>query len=160
MVYNDKGPTHVEPWHYSTRRILLCVLCNKTSHTDTAHVGVIRLTHPYKHILTPSVMCSQQLPVLSWIILLTLKFCFTELIHSAFTFQILLPCRIHIFWLDSIRLTSSNETQRNKTHKRTPNTQRKRTWAGIKYSNMIHKNSKSNQEAPLHDREKLTLLDA
>ena len=31
MVCNDKGSTHVEPWHYSTRRTLLCVLCNKTS---------------------------------------------------------------------------------------------------------------------------------
>ena len=30
----------------------------------------------------------------------------------------------------------------------------------IKYCNMIHKSSKNYQEAPLHDQEKLTLLDA
>ena len=69
-------------------------------------------------------------------------------------FSSITPGRIYIFWLDSIRLISSHETQRNKTHKRTPNTQRKITWVGIEYCNVIHKNSKNYQEAPLHDRKK------
>ena len=30
----------------------------------TAHLGTSRLTHPYKYIVTPAVMCSQQLPLL------------------------------------------------------------------------------------------------
>ena len=32
--------------------------------THTAHSGVGRLTHSYKYIFTPPVMCSQQLPLL------------------------------------------------------------------------------------------------
>ena len=31
------------------------------THTHTGHVGANILTHLYKYILTPSVMCSQQL---------------------------------------------------------------------------------------------------
>ena len=36
------------------------------SHTQrhTAHIGANRLTHPYKYILKPPVMCSQQVSAL------------------------------------------------------------------------------------------------
>ena len=32
--------------------------------THTAHSAASRLTHPYKYIFTPTVICSQQLPLL------------------------------------------------------------------------------------------------
>ena len=32
IIHNDiYGSTHLEPWYLSTRRTLMCVLCNKTS---------------------------------------------------------------------------------------------------------------------------------
>ena len=34
------------------------------AHTHTLHSWVSRLTHPYKYIFTPPVICSQQLPLL------------------------------------------------------------------------------------------------
>ena len=65
---------YVEPWYLNTRRILMCVLCNKASNlsrsdtwcgfllvllmvllsytqtqTHIAHSGASRLTHPYKY---------------------------------------------------------------------------------------------------------------
>ena len=67
-------------WFLSTQRTLIFVLCNKAlsllrsdtynlgqihliSHTQTctAHSRASRLTHPYKYIITPPVICSQQL---------------------------------------------------------------------------------------------------
>ena len=43
----------------------------------TRHTGTNRLTHIYKYILTPSVICTQQLPVLHWMkTLLIQKFTF------------------------------------------------------------------------------------
>ena len=55
-----------------------------------------RLTHPHEYILTPPVMCLQQLPVLHWMNnLLTSKICFTEF-HNFFAFQKLLTCRSRI----------------------------------------------------------------
>ena len=36
--------------------------------TCTGHTGTNRLTLTYEYILTPPVMCTQQLPVLQWII--------------------------------------------------------------------------------------------
>ena len=76
---------HVEPLYLSTRRTLMCVLCNKVSsllrhmlwfftgtliwyhtHTQmhTTHSGTSRLMHPCKYIFTPLVMCSQKLLLL------------------------------------------------------------------------------------------------
>ena len=75
------GSTHIQPWYLSTTRNLLCVLCYKTpvywslthnmvfsstliwydTQTHKARTGSNRLKHPFKYILTPPVMCSQQL---------------------------------------------------------------------------------------------------
>ena len=50
-------------WYHCTRTTLLCV-----SHTCTqrytAHLETNSLTHPYKNILTPPAICSQQLSLL------------------------------------------------------------------------------------------------
>ena len=63
------------------------------SHTDTSiqrhrtHLEVNRVTHPYKYVLTPPVMCSQQIFVLHCIIHWYQKFAF---FHNIFSFQKLL----------------------------------------------------------------------
>ena len=59
------------------------------THTYIAHSGTNRLTYPYKYILTPSAMWSQQIPVLHWIIHWYQKFTF----HNVFSFQKLLTWR-------------------------------------------------------------------
>ena len=67
------GSTHVEPWYHSTRRTLLCDLCNNASnlrrldtcglllvlwfdimhtHRHTVDTGAVILTHPYNYINT------------------------------------------------------------------------------------------------------------
>ena len=62
----------------------------------TLHTGANRPTHSYKYILTPSVMCSQQLHVLHRMNNLVIsKIYFTEF-HSVFGFQKLLTCRSHL----------------------------------------------------------------
>ena len=70
----------------------LCSVLISPTHKQghTAHTGANRLTHPYKYILTPPVMCSQQLSVLHWM---------NNLPTSTFTLQvstISLTCRSHI----------------------------------------------------------------
>ena len=83
IVLNDNIDLHMSS--LSTRRTLMCVFCNNVSsllssdilwfllvlwfditytQTHTTHPGVSRLSHPYKYIFTPPVMCSQQLPLL------------------------------------------------------------------------------------------------
>ena len=36
------------------------------THTHTTHSGASRMTHRYKYLFTPPVMCSQQFPLLQW----------------------------------------------------------------------------------------------
>ena len=55
----------------------------------TQHTGANRLADPYKHILTSSDMCSQQLSVSHWLNNLLSKIYFTEF-HKDFAFQKLL----------------------------------------------------------------------
>ena len=65
ILLNDIVKKHIGWfWYLNTRRTLICVLCNKASsllQSDT------ELSHPYKYIFTPAVMCSQQLSLLHWI---------------------------------------------------------------------------------------------
>ena len=113
------GSSHAEPWCLSTTRTLRCVLCNKTSvywnlphdvffasvliwyhthtKTPTVHIGAYRLTHPHKYILTPPVMCSQQLSALYHRMNNSLisKMYYTEF-QNIFPFQKLLTCRNHV----------------------------------------------------------------
>ena len=86
------GSKLLEPWNLNSSSTLLCILRNKTSnllkvwhrwhgfcyyselisythtekHTEDTHQNKYRLTHTHKYILTPSVMCTKQLPVLHW----------------------------------------------------------------------------------------------
>ena len=96
----SEGPCCV---FYATRRqgllrsdtwgILLVLWFDITQiQNHTAHSGANRLTHSYKYILTPPVMCSQQLSALHWIIHWYQKFSY----HNVFSFQKLLTCRSHI----------------------------------------------------------------
>ena len=52
----------------NTCRGFLLVLCFDIKNTQThdTHTWANRLTHSYKHILTPPIMCPQQLSVLHW----------------------------------------------------------------------------------------------
>ena len=94
--------------------------------TNYAHTLANRLRHPYKFLLTPPVICSQQLSVLHWTYyLLILKIYFTEF-HNAFSKAKHLK-KSHICWLDSIRLSSSHKTQntdRNGIDKQTKQTKK------------------------------------
>ena len=57
-----------------THDVVFCLYSDMISHTHThihtqrhtAHPGASRLTHPYKYIFIPTVMCSQQLSLLHW----------------------------------------------------------------------------------------------
>ena len=55
-------------WMSDTGDIVLLVLWFEITHrhTHTGHTRTNRLIHTYKYILTPAVMCTQQLPVLHW----------------------------------------------------------------------------------------------
>ena len=76
-----------------TYRFLVVLWFNIThiSHTKL-HSETTRLTHPYKYILTPLVMWSQQLSTLHWIIHWYQKVMF----HDVFSFQKLLICSSRI----------------------------------------------------------------
>ena len=80
------------------------------THTQryTAHSGASRLTHPYKYILTPPVMCSQQLSLLQWMNISPISIYFPQFL---FLPKIIHLLKLHICWLDAIRLCSSCETQ-------------------------------------------------
>ena len=90
ILLNDIMDLHMWMWSLGIRRTLRCVLGNKLSNllrSDTwggfllvlsfditqthkqGHTplsGTNRMAHPYKYILTPSVISSQQLCVLYW----------------------------------------------------------------------------------------------
>ena len=85
----------VEPWNLRTRRTLPCVLCNKalTLLRSNTWRGP---THPYKYILTPPVMCSQQLSVSHWISDSLITKIYVTDFHGVSAFQKLLTCRSHI----------------------------------------------------------------
>ena len=79
------------------------------THTDP---GAGRLTHLYNYILTPLVMCSQQLLLLHWMIKWIIHWYQKFTFHNVFSFQKLFACKKwYIYWLDAIRLVSSCETQ-------------------------------------------------
>ena len=107
-------PTHTHTHTHTHTPIppaLFVALFHTHKQIHTARTGASRLAHPY-NILTPPVLCSQQLSVLHWmnnsiIIINNSKIYFTEF-HNGFAFwKFLLIC-----WLNSVRLSSSNETQR------------------------------------------------
>ena len=82
--------------------------------TDTAHSGAIRLTHLYNYILTPPVICSQQLPLLhqmiKWIIDWYQKFTFIYL---------LIRCYKTRFFLWNTNNTDRNGVSKQNTHTHT-----------------------------------------
>ena len=93
ICFVQQGIKLTEVWHWWDGFLL--VPWFDIVHTNKQHTRADRLTHPYKYILTPPVMCSQQLSVLHWMNnLLILKFYFTDF-HSVFAFQ-KLTCRSHI----------------------------------------------------------------
>ena len=79
----------------------ILVLWSDITHmqTHTTHSESNRLTQPYKYILTPPAMCSQQLSVLHWMN--------NSLISKIYFPQCLFVCGSrYICWLDAIRLSS------------------------------------------------------
>ena len=88
------------------------------THKHTAHSGAKRLTHPSKYIYTPTVMCSQQLPLLHW---LFKNYSFVKVIY------LLIRCYKTRFFLWNTTNTGRNGVNKQNTHAHmhTPNTQRK-----------------------------------
>ena len=78
VCFMQQGVKFTEVWHiiwFFTSLWFDTTQTHKQRHI--AHSGVNWLTHPYKYILTPPVMCSQQLCALHWMNnLLISKFCF------------------------------------------------------------------------------------
>ena len=123
----------------------MCVLCNKASsllrsdtwffagaliwyhtHKDTQHTRASRLTHPYKYIFAPFVICLQQPTLLH----LMDNLMISKYFPGCYFFLIIIHLqRSYIFWLDAIRPGSSNNTgvSKQNTHIYTPNIQRKTT---------------------------------
>ena len=112
VLFNDNINLHMSS--FSTRRTLMCVLCNKASsllrsniynlgqiylishtQTHTSNSGACRLTHSYKCIFTLPVFCSQLVPLLhsmiKWIIHWYQKITF----HNVVSFQKFI-CKSHI----------------------------------------------------------------
>ena len=86
--------------YWGLTHVVFCLCSDLISHTHTdthtTHAGANRLTHPYKYISTPPVICSQQLPVLHCMInSLISKMSFTGF-YNAFGFQKLLTYRSHM----------------------------------------------------------------
>ena len=97
------------------------------THKDTQHTQTNTLTHPYKYISKPSVMCSQQLSVLHWIIQWYQKFTFQCLFFLKITQVIYLYIRSN---KTKLFLWNTNNTDKNGVNKQnthTPNTLRKIT---------------------------------
>ena len=113
LIMNHKSqPVKLNP-SYGFLLVLWFDITHTNTHTHThththtytktqtkAHMttGVNRLTHPYKYISTPPVMCSQQLSVIHWY-----RKCifFSKITHLQ---------KQYIYWLVAIRLSSSCET--------------------------------------------------
>ena len=70
-IFMQQAVKFTEVWHMM---FFLFVLWYDITHAythihtqrHTAHPGASRLTHPYKYIFIPTVMCSQQLSLLHW----------------------------------------------------------------------------------------------
>ena len=62
----------------------------------TAHSGANRVIHPYKYILTPPVMCSQQLSGLHWIIQWYPKIYFPQLLFFSKITHLFIRSRISV----------------------------------------------------------------
>ena len=105
--------------------------------THTAHTGANRLTHPYKHMLTSPVMCSQKLCVIHWMNnLLTSKF--TEF-HIVFAYQKLLTCKVTYLLIRSNKVkffpwnvnnADRNDVNKQNTHKHTSHREKDNTGKG------------------------------
>ena len=78
--------------------------CDLILHTlrHSSQTRANRMTPPYKYILTPSVMCSEQLHQIFVLQSSTMSL----------LFKIYCSQKLHICWLDSLRPDSSHETQR------------------------------------------------
>ena len=66
----------------------------KHRETHAGHTGTSILTHSYKYIMTPPVMCAQWLPVLHWMNSFLIQNYFTT-VRNLFIVEKLLTCRIH-----------------------------------------------------------------
>ena len=65
MCFMKQGIKFTEVWHIMW--FFAGTLIWYHIHKHTVHSEGSRLTHPYKYILTPPVVCSQQLSVLHWL---------------------------------------------------------------------------------------------
>ena len=124
MCFMQQGVKFTEVWHMW---FFAGALIWYHTHKDTQHTRASRPTHPYKYIFAPSVMCLQQPTLLHLMDNLMIS---KNYFPRCYFFLIIIHLqRSYIFWLDAIRLGSSNNTgvSKRNTHTYTPNIQRKIT---------------------------------
>ena len=120
------GSTHVAPWYLSTRRTLMCVLCNKASsllrsdtcgfllvlwfdikhtHNTAQHIQGPVDWHSYKYLYTTYVLTAAIYYINKWLndiknLLYIMSFLFKYSSHVSY-----------VCWLDAIRLGSPCKTE-------------------------------------------------
>ena len=67
VCFTQQDIKFTEVWHIMRFFAGSLIWYHTHKQRHTTHTRVKRLTHPYKYILTPPVMCSQQLLVFHWI---------------------------------------------------------------------------------------------
>ena len=101
--------------------------------TDTVHSGASRLTHPYKCISTPLVMCSKQLFLWwlnKWLYKWTIQWYQKFTFHNVLSFQKVFTCKLFICWLNAMTNNtarngaSKQNTHTHNTHTHIPNNQK------------------------------------
>ena len=97
-----------------------CYVFHTYTQRYTAYSGTNRLTHPYKCILTPPAMCSQQLSVLHWIIhwyqkrsIMYFLLKNQSLVESVYLF---IRCNKTRFFLRKTNNTDRNGVNKQNTH--------------------------------------------
>ena len=140
------------PWYmvYATRRniywglahnVVFCWYSDLISHThthththkNTQHTQTNRLTHPYKYILTPSAMCSQQLSVLHWIIPSKIYFSMSFLFKKYSLVEVVylfIRCHKTKFFLWKTNNTDKNGVNKQNRHTHTKYLQKDNTEKG------------------------------
>ena len=110
LCFIQQGVKFTEVWHIMQFLASTLIWYHTDTQTrHTAHSGANKLTHSYKSILTPPIMCSQQLCVLQWMNNSLISKNYFRQCICFLKFNLLL--KSYICWLDSIRVSSSRETQ-------------------------------------------------
>ena len=133
----QQGVKFTEVWYmmlFFTGTLIWYHTCTNTHTCEqryTAHSGTNKLTHPYKYMLKPPVMCPQQLSRSHWMNnSLTSKMYFPKCLFFSKTTEAiyqLIRCNKTKFFLWNTNNTDRNGVNKQNTHTHTPHIQRKIT---------------------------------